>query len=167
MLEGAGCDGCFPRIEDLLAKFATPRERHDPHPKERTGRRPETMIRVEGLERATEAPRPSSVEPRALVDPDGSPRRTRTTDTPLEMQTKSTIHTDSLVPGGFAEPVGVHATVAGTTEPEPLAKVLAERARRALEQAWAADWGWPWMTAIWRAAAAEWRAARGRAQATG
>jgi hypothetical protein len=30
----------------------------------------------------------------------------------------------------------------------------------------AADWGRPWMTAIWRAAAAEWRAARGQMQAT-
>jgi hypothetical protein len=86
------------------------------------------------------------------------------------MQTKSTIHTDPLVPGVFAEPIRVHdmaaahvrtATVAGTTEREPLADVHAERARRALEEAWAADWGPAWMTAIWRAAAAEWRAARG------
>ena len=90
------------------------------------------------------------------------------------MQTKATIHTDSLVPGVFAEPVTVHetsdtqrrtATVAGTTEPAP-PEVLAERARRALEEAWAADWGRPWMTAIWRAAAAEWRTGRGQAQAT-
>jgi hypothetical protein len=89
------------------------------------------------------------------------------------MHTKATIHTDSLVPGVFAEPVTVReivdtqrrtATVAGTTEPEP-PEILAERARRALEEAWAADWGRPWMTAIWRAAAAEWRAARGQTQA--
>jgi hypothetical protein len=78
------------------------------------------------------------------------------------MQTKATIHTDSLVPGVFAQPIRVHRmadahvlapTVADTTEPEPLADVHAERARRALEDAWAADWGRPWMTAIWRAAA--------------
>ena len=88
------------------------------------------------------------------------------------MQTKATIHTDSLVPGVFAEPVTFDDTfdtqrrtvaVAGTTEPEP-PEVLAERARRALEEAWAADWGRPWITAIWRAAATEWRAARGQAQ---
>ena len=86
------------------------------------------------------------------------------------MQTKATIHTDSLVPVVFAQPVTVHdmadahvlaPTVAVTTEPEPLADVHAERARRALQDAWAADWGRPWMTAIWHAAAAEWRAARG------
>jgi hypothetical protein len=89
------------------------------------------------------------------------------------MRTNSRIHTDALVPGVVAEPVTGHdtvdahlrtATVAGTTEPEPLAGVHAEQARRALEEAWAADWGGPWMTAIWRAAAAEWRAARGQAQ---
>jgi hypothetical protein len=91
------------------------------------------------------------------------------------MQTKATIHTDShsLVPGVFAAPVISHdtvdahlrtATMAATPEPQPLTEVLAERARRALEEAWAADWGRPWITAIWRAAAAEWRAARGQAQ---
>jgi hypothetical protein len=95
---------------------------------------------------------------------DGAACATPTTDRPLDMQTKATIHTDSLVPGVFAQPVRVHdmadahvlaPTVADTTEPEPLADVHAERARRALEDAWAADWGRPWMTAIWRAAAAE------------
>jgi hypothetical protein len=89
------------------------------------------------------------------------------------MRTNSRIHTDALVPGVFAEPLTVHdtvdahlrtATVAGTTEPEPLAGVHADQARRALEEAWAADWGRPWLAAIWRAAAAEWRAARGHAQ---
>jgi hypothetical protein len=40
-------------------------------------------------------------------------------------------------------------------------EVLAERARRALDEAWAADRRRPSITAIWRAAAAEWRAARG------
>ena len=173
MPDGGGCDGGFPRIEELLAKLATPRERHDLHPKERTGRRPEMMIRLGGLERAHRGAEALVSRVPAFVEPDGRARRTPTTDGPLEMQTKSTIHTDSLVPGVFAEPVRAHdtvdahrrtATVAGTTEPEPLAEVLAERARRALEEAWAADWGWPWMTAIWRAAAAEWRAARGQTQ---
>jgi hypothetical protein len=78
------------------------------------------------------------------------------------MHTKPTLHLDSLVPGVFAEPVRAH----DMAEPEPLAEVHAERARRALEQAWAADSGRPWMTAIWRAAAAEWRAARGQPRAT-
>jgi hypothetical protein len=57
------------------------------------------------------------------------------------MRTNSRIHTDALVPGVFAEPLTVHdtvdahlrtATVAGTTEPEPLAGVHADQARRAL-----------------------------------
>jgi hypothetical protein len=92
-----------------------------------------------------------------------------TTDRPLDMQTKAPIHTDSLVPGVFAERLRVHDTVdthlrTATPEPEPLTEVLAERALRALEKAWAADWGRPWITAILRAAAAEWRAARGQAQ---
>jgi len=83
---------------------------------------------------------------------------------PLDIQTKATIHTDALVPGVFAERLRVHDTVdtrlgTATRELEPVTEVLAERARRALEEAWAADWGRPWITAIWRAAAAEWRAA--------
>ena len=87
------------------------------------------------------------------------------------MHTKSMIHTGSLGPGVSPEPVRVNvdtvvahlrrtATVTGTTEREPLAEILADRARRALDEAWAADWGWPWMKAIWHAAAAEWQAAR-------
>jgi hypothetical protein len=85
------------------------------------------------------------------------------------MQTKATIHTDSLIPGVFAERLRVHDMVdthlrTATPEPDPLTEVLAERARRALEEAWAAEWGRPWITAIWRAAAVEWRAARGQAQ---
>jgi len=85
------------------------------------------------------------------------------------MQNKATIPTDSLIPGVFAKRLRVHDTVdthlrTAPPEPDPLTEVLAERARRALEEAWAADWGRPWITAIWRAAATEWRAARGQAQ---
>ena len=52
------------------------------------------------------------------------------------------------------------APVTGAAGPAPSPEVLAERARRALEEAWAADWGLAWMKAIWHAAAAEWRSAR-------
>src|SRR5688572_21876190 len=132
-----------------------------------------TMTRSSALERVhkkAEA-RLSLVDP-CLGDLSRTARRKSTTDRPLNMQTKSTIHTDSLVPTVFAEPIADHHATADahfrlapametvTTEPGPLAEVLAEQTRRALEDAWAADWGWPWLKAIWRAAAAEWRAAR-------
>jgi hypothetical protein len=121
---------------------------------------PNTMTGFTGLERVHRGVETALVAPPPL-EPNRTARGTTTTDGPLEMQTPSTIHTDSLVAGVFPKPVRVEvdsadperltetATVTGTTEPAPPAEVLAERARRALEEAWAADWGSPWMKAIW------------------
>ena len=142
------------------------------------------MTGFRGLERFHRGVEAALVAPPPL-EPNRTARGTTTTDRPLEMQTQSTIHIDTLVPGTFPKPVKVEvdtadaecltapvishdtvdahlrtATVAATPEPQPPADVLAERSRRALEEAWAADWGPPWMKAIWHAAAAEWRAAR-------
>ena len=133
------------------------------------------MTGFRGLERVHRGVEAALVAPPPL-EPNRTARGTTTTDRPLEMQTQSTIHIDTLVPGTFPKPVKVEvdtadaecltetATVTGTTEPAPPADVLAERSRRALEEAWAADWGPPWMKAIWHAAAAEWRAARAEDQ---
>jgi hypothetical protein len=59
------------------------------------------------------------------------------------------------------------ATVTGAAGPAPSSEVLAEPARRALDEAWAADWGHAWMKAIWHAAAAERRRPRAGAATTG
>ena len=66
-----------------------------------------------------------------------------------------------------AQPRLTAATVTGAADPAPSPDVLTGRARRALDEAWAADWGSVWMKAIWHAAAAEWRAARAGTATTG
>jgi hypothetical protein len=71
MLDGGVCDGGFPRIEEFLARLAATRERHDLHPTERTGQRPETMIRLGGLERAHRGAEALVSRVPAFVEPDG------------------------------------------------------------------------------------------------
>jgi hypothetical protein len=98
---------------------------------------PNTMTGFRGLERVHRGVEAALVAPPPL-EPNRTARGTTTTDRPLEMQTQSTIHIDSLVPGVFPKPVRVEvdradaeriietATVTGTTEPAPSPEVLAE-----------------------------------------
>jgi hypothetical protein len=170
MLAGGGCDRevSAEDLRDDASRVLMTSIKRTPDP------RPNTMTGFRGLERVHRGVE-AALGASPPVEPNRTARGPTTTDRPREMQTQS-IHIDSLAPGIFPKPVRGEldsadaerltetTMVTGTTEPAPPAEVLAELARRALEEAWAADWGPPWMKAIWHAAAAEWRAARAQEQ---